>query len=55
MASSNEIGRPASKVVRPNQDIPRGVPVQRQESGGINSKNEAGGEVDRDQYSQQSK
>lgn len=43
-----------SKIIKPakaNIDPPKGVKVERQPSGAINSGNAAGGEVDRSRYS----
>jgi hypothetical protein len=52
----NEIGRPATPVVKPNQPIPAGARVERRDAGGVNSPNTgAGGEVPVDRYSEQSK
>jgi hypothetical protein len=50
MTKANEVGRPATPAAKPNLDIPRGVKVERQETGGINSPNQAGGEVPADRY-----
>jgi hypothetical protein len=49
--SKPEVGRPATPAAKPNQPIPADVRVERQEVGGINSPNQAGGEVPRDRYS----
>jgi hypothetical protein len=48
--SSEDVGRPASPVVKPNQPIPAGTRIERQEFGGINSPNPAGGEVSPSRY-----
>jgi hypothetical protein len=45
MSKSDEVGRPTTPLAKPNLDVPKGTAVQRQEVGGINSPNAAGGEV----------
>jgi hypothetical protein len=55
MATSNEIARPATSVVKPNLDVPKGVRVERQPSGAVNSPNPAGGYVAPDRLNPQSK
>jgi hypothetical protein len=49
--SSERIATPQAPALKPNYDIPRGVPVQRQPAGAPNSANEAGSEVPRGSYS----
>jgi hypothetical protein len=50
MSEPKEVGRPATPAAKLNLPIPPGVRVERQESGGINSKNEAGGEIATSKY-----
>jgi hypothetical protein len=49
-AKSDEVGRPATPLAKPNLDVPKGAAVQRQEVGRANSPNAAGGEVPIDRY-----
>jgi hypothetical protein len=55
MKTPAEIAIPPSPLVRPNTDIPKGVRVERQPEGGINSANDAGGYVPPDRFNSHSK
>lgn len=48
--ASKQVGVPASPIVQPGQPIPKGVDVQRQERGGLNSANSAGAELSVEKY-----
>jgi hypothetical protein len=48
--TSNNPDAKIIKPAKPNLDVPKGVKVERVPSGAVNSRNEAGGEVDRSRY-----
>jgi hypothetical protein len=50
MKPSDQIATPQVPALKPNRDIPQGVPVQRQPASGVNSPNPAGGGVPRESY-----
>lgn len=55
MKTPSEIAMPGSPLAKPNADIPKGVKVERQPSGAINSANQAGGYVDPARFTTKSK